>query len=567
LGDKVILTGAATVGCSLQLTPLCSVFDPSNINTTFTSVSSGFNVYYSSNYFYGFSTFMSGYDGTNSYGMKFVVSGTTTVLGGAYQTGFSYYGNPDGIFSMTYNYLIILEFYCPNVGVDIYYVYGQNKCDSTCNGTIQQYPDANRKCQLCDPICYTCSGASYLCDGCHSSQNRIISGDNCICNPVGFYDDGSSLTCPSCHYSCRTCTGPSASQCIDCSTTSHRTIEINSCFCNPRYYDNGLAICSSCHFTCYTCSSSTSTSCLTCAVSDFRIILSSNNSCPCMVGYYSLSSPNSVCALCHYSCWTCTGSGKSACASCNTTTEFRSSTSLPQCPCNNGYFDNGTEICAICHVTCATCNGPTQYDCLSCDNLKFRSLQSGQCKCKTSYYDLNLTCYACHYTCHNCTSGTMYDCINCDDSITFRKYNGSNGACYCIDGYTDVGVKQCGKCDKTCLTCLTTLTTCITCDHLKFRSLAGNTCPCIDGYIDTGLASGLCSKCHYSCLTCSGTASSQCLTCNTVWRTLSGGSCLCNTHTYDNGITVACSPCHQECLECSDQYESTCTQCNSLYLR
>lgn len=161
----MILTGEASVGCSLRWTSLCSILDPLNINTTFTTGNTGFNVYYSSNYFYGFSTFMSKYDGTNSYGMNFAVSGTS-VSGGAYQTGFSYFGNPDSIFSMSYNYLIILEFYCPNVGVDIYYVYGQNKCDSTCNGTFKQYPDVNRKCQKCDPICYKCSGASYLCDDC-----------------------------------------------------------------------------------------------------------------------------------------------------------------------------------------------------------------------------------------------------------------------------------------------------------------------------------------------------------------------------------------------------------------
>lgn len=218
------------------------------------------------------------------------------------------------------------------------------------------------------------------------------------------------------------------------------------------------------------------------------------------------------------------------------------------CPCNNGYFDNNTAICAICHVTCATCDGPTQYDCLSCNNLKFRSLQSGQCMCKTSYYDYNLTCYACHYTCYNCTGGTMYDCVNCNNAVTFRNFNGSSGMCYCINGYTDVGVGQCGKCDRTCLTCLTTLMNCITCDPLHNRVLAGSTCPCLAGYVDTGLVSGLCEKCHYSCITCSGTAPTQCLTCNTTWRTLTGGSCLCNTHTYDNGITVACSNCSPYCL-------------------
>ena len=135
MGDKTIIIGTASVGCSFRWGTLCQIIDPLNTNTTFTTLNTGFSVYYSSNYFYGFSTYMSNYDGSPAYGMNFAVSGTSN-SGGTYQTGFSYYGNGDGIFSMTYSYLIILEFYCPSVGVDIYYVYGQNKCDSSCNGSI-----------------------------------------------------------------------------------------------------------------------------------------------------------------------------------------------------------------------------------------------------------------------------------------------------------------------------------------------------------------------------------------------------------------------------------------------
>ncbi len=98
-----------------------------------------------------------------------------------------------------------------------------------------------------------------------------MSGNDCICDPIGRYDDNSSLICPACHYSCRSCTGPSASQCIDCANTTFRTVLINSCVCNPRYYDlSPNSICASCHYTCYTCSSGTSTTCLTCLASDFR---------------------------------------------------------------------------------------------------------------------------------------------------------------------------------------------------------------------------------------------------------------------------------------------------------
>ena len=260
-----------TVGCSINWGNVCMPWDATNINTTITTVSTNFNLYYQTNFFYGFSNYISKFDGTANYGMNFAV-GATALSGTTYQSGITYYGNADGKFRMSFRYLIILEFYCPNTGTYIYYVLNSNACDSTCNGWIEQYADlVDRKCQLCGPLCYKCSGASYMCDDCYVSQNRIISGDSCICNTVGFYDDGTSQTCPSCHYSCRSCTGPSASQCIDCSTTSHRTIDINSCFCDKRYFDNGSnQICSNCDYTCLTCSAAAATNCLTCAASDFR---------------------------------------------------------------------------------------------------------------------------------------------------------------------------------------------------------------------------------------------------------------------------------------------------------
>lgn len=107
LGDKVILAGTASVGCSFRWGTLCQVGDSGIINTTYVTGGTTFSVYYSNTYFYGFSTFMSNYDGSSSYGMKFSVSGTI-INGTSYQTGFNYYGNGDAIFSMTYSYLIIL---------------------------------------------------------------------------------------------------------------------------------------------------------------------------------------------------------------------------------------------------------------------------------------------------------------------------------------------------------------------------------------------------------------------------------------------------------------------------
>lgn len=125
-----------SVGCSFNWWSVCYPWDPSNINTTLITADTGFNVYYSTNYFFGFSNFIGGYDGTSNYGMNFDV-GSTTVNSNKYHTSFTYSGNPDGIFRMSFGYLILLDFYCPDTGTaDIYYTYNSNGCNSTCNNWV-----------------------------------------------------------------------------------------------------------------------------------------------------------------------------------------------------------------------------------------------------------------------------------------------------------------------------------------------------------------------------------------------------------------------------------------------
>ena len=136
LGDKKILADTMSVGCSFNWWSVCYPWDPSNINTTLITADTGFNVYYSTNYFFGFSNFIGGYDGTSNYGMNFDV-GSTTVNSNKYHTSFTYSGNPDGIFRMSFGYLILLDFYCPDTGTaDIYYTYNSNGCNSTCNNWV-----------------------------------------------------------------------------------------------------------------------------------------------------------------------------------------------------------------------------------------------------------------------------------------------------------------------------------------------------------------------------------------------------------------------------------------------
>lgn len=91
----------------------------------------------------------------------------------------------------------------------------------------------------------------------------------------------------------------------------------------------GLDNCQTCYPTCLTCSSLLSaTACLTCNLDrDHRTFLASNNTCPCVDGYYEVSNLAATfanyiyvgipCPPCEYTCETCSSSA--ACLTCNST--------------------------------------------------------------------------------------------------------------------------------------------------------------------------------------------------------------------------------------------------------
>lgn len=106
-GDKVLIMDVATVGCVIAYGTPCLANDPLNTNPTIATVSTSFNVYYSTNYFYGFSNYISNFASAGGYGMNFAV-GATSLSGTAYQSGFVYSGNSDKAYRMSFRYLIIL---------------------------------------------------------------------------------------------------------------------------------------------------------------------------------------------------------------------------------------------------------------------------------------------------------------------------------------------------------------------------------------------------------------------------------------------------------------------------
>lgn len=74
-----------------------------------------------------------------------------------------------------------------------------------------------------------------------------------------------------------------------------------------------------------------------------------------------------TCLTCHYSCATCSGATETSCNSCATNADSHRTISGNVCPCDDGYFDDGSSTnCVICDSSCRTCDGSTNTDCTSC---------------------------------------------------------------------------------------------------------------------------------------------------------------------------------------------------------
>jgi hypothetical protein len=183
---------------------------------------------------------------------------------------------------------------------------------------------------LCVSCHYTCRSATCTnsganqCATCSAAQLRTYLPDSSCGCMTGYFDNGIEL-CDNCHYSCLTCTNTNI-KCTSCDlATNFRSLSSNDCKCITGYYDNSVPICDTCHSTCLTCSGPLLTNCLTCSSSVNRIININTNACDCKVHFYDLSF---TCLSCHYSCLTCLSNPSNQCQSCNTTARrtFQSST-------------------------------------------------------------------------------------------------------------------------------------------------------------------------------------------------------------------------------------------------
>ncbi len=177
------------------------------------------------------------------------------------------------------------------------------------------------------------------------------------------------------------------------------------------------------------------------------------------------------------------------------------------CPCNSGYFDNGTAVCRLCISPCVTCNGGTILNCTSC--LTGYTLIGSSCTalpiCSAFRYQ-----GVCVAICPNTTYATGTNCLTCINN---------------------------------CLTC-STATFCTSClpRFLLLNNACVGSCP-----LGTYATSSSCITCPTNCAQCSlYSGNLVCFSCSTGFSLLDKVCSVCpnNTHVISGANCVAClSPC------------------------
>ncbi|CAD8053689.1 unnamed protein product [Paramecium primaurelia] len=449
-----------------------------------------------------------------------------------------------------------------------YFLY-QQKCQNTCP-FYTDYTD-----RVCKESC---------------PSNTVIQGMKCqtSCN-TGYvlYNQFCVTTCPTftykvgnncyvCNSLCRTCFGPSVSQCYSC--IENYLINGNTCTQTcPILYDYQISKCLS---TCGTKLEVTDTkSCVSNCPTGY---IKCNKKCLTVLpdGYYS---DGVQCQKCNTKCAQCTS--PTVCQSCNLNFYLHLQTCNSFCTNKYLYMDPISRSCVSkCPPTLYHQESFDKRFCVTNCPLKLND----QCidSCPLGMYNKDSFCTSCPQKCQECTSAT-----NC--TICIDDYFLENGLCYlsCIVGKTDYKNHLCvQECDSSLFEYQNEcLEVCPTNPVFYYHSnICMDACP-----ISTFQNNQQCIDCDISCLTCIGPLNTDCLICkdtyylhdqqcvltcpnlyNEVDKTciiscppnllldqnkcvlicsqfMYSNTCLsnCPPKTYDSNFT--CYDCSQNCLECN----------------
>mgnify|MGYP000876556740 FL=1 len=406
----------------------------------------------------------------------------------------------------------------------------------------------SRTCKICyqfnaaSPAVFTCAtctaGSANDCLTCNSPYFLDSTTGTCvkIC-PNGYWGDPGSKTCQPCFSTasptaimktCKTCTGPSDTQCTSCDSGIYLYTNNNTCLegCPGGWYpDTTTLSCELCFqsssassvpSTCATCIGPSSNQCVTCLSGFYWNPLTSSCIKTCSAGYYA-DDPTRQCKQCFQaasptssprSCQTCSGALATDCLSCNSGEYLLPSTSSCLTSCPEGTYPH-TDInwCGNCYQapsddfiekSCATCYGWKPTNCLSCPSGTYYYPPNSTClsSCPIStYYDTHsLSCQPCYQTdsdyigCLTCTGPMYTQCTSCAEGLFYYPHNNTCGkVCPCGSGYFyNSATKQCGICYPGCEYCTSSSSEdCYYTDKYDYDCLLGD----FDGKAQTQLMS------------------------------------------------------------------------------
>ncbi|EAR98006.3 bowman-birk serine protease inhibitor family protein (macronuclear) [Tetrahymena thermophila SB210] len=361
----------------------------------------------------------------------------------------------------------------------------------------------------------------------------------CVCME-GFYEDIILLKCLKCHFTCQTCVGPSAQDCLSCKDEdlnfrqAKPVLDQNlvECSCKKGYFEiqNQLK-CQKCHSSCETCQGQFNY-CISCPENSF---ISQNGVCICKQNFIFMSTLG-ICQQCHHSCNQCDGLQLDDCLSCSSLTtrvfvpkNANMKNSLGTCKCQQGYYDIGDSECQKCHYSCETCIGQANF-CMTCppQKLSHRFYSSnGKCDCLPKYFeDVNNNCVPCPYDCYTCNLEKK--CLTCEESQ--RQLDTKTNRCTCYKGTFEVQDRSCQPCDLNCESCKDNPKVCSTCHPNSYLNYFSK-CVCNEGFyedpefykqysmiprkqISILNKTDLCKKCFTTCKSCDNKLT--CLSCDVM---------------------------------------------------
>ena len=246
-------------------------------------------------------------------------------------------------------------------------------------------------------------------------------------------NNSNSVDCVNCSSFCASCSGPTDSDCIECTAASFIL----------QTFSNGTKQCTK---QCSKFANSDRECVESCEIYQYQNRIEAENTTFCY-DCYDLCAPNS----------SCTGPAPTQCGQCMS---FRYKLEcVSECPQNT--FADRSNNCIQCHSLCnqlAGCTGPSTADCHNCANFTIRDNTTDVCvsKCPSNYYINGTTCLPCDPLClESCKGDGPQQCEKC----RFAEMRLLDGSTECVSScnqpsaniyYFDNSTGLCERCSDFC---------------------------------------------------------------------------------------------------------------------